>query len=128
MSIEKNKAFIKQYFETFNGKDKPAPLLKEFVTPSGETLIEHILAFESAFPRYHLTIEDMIAEGDKVVVRATFKGTHQGHLMNIPPTGKDVIQPLIVIYRISEGKIDKHWLVIDQLSIMQQLGAIPTKS
>jgi predicted ester cyclase len=125
MSEEKNKDFIRRYFETFDGKEKAAARLKEYMTESGEVLIEHILAFEAAFPHYQLAIEDMIAEGDKVVVRATFRGRHKGDLLYIPPTGKEVILPLIVIYCIADGKIDESWLVINQLDMMQQLGVIP---
>jgi len=67
----------------------------------------------------------MIAEGDKVVVRSTFRGTHKGDLMGIPPTGKQVTMPLILIYRIADDKIVEHWMQADALGLLQQLGVIP---
>ncbi|MBW2369938.1 MAG: ester cyclase, partial [Deltaproteobacteria bacterium] len=70
-------------------------------------------------------IDDMIAEGDQVAVRAVTKGTHKGDLLGLPPTGKEVIQPFHVVYRIANGKIIEHWMVINRLEVMQQLGVIP---
>ena len=91
-----------------------------------EGLKQTIAIFESAFPRYELIVEDMIAEGDKVVIRATFKGTHKRKLMEIAPTGKEVTEPAIIIYRIANGKIVENWISYNQLSLMQQLGVIPS--
>jgi predicted ester cyclase len=73
----------------------------------------------------HLTIEDMIAEGDRVVVRHTFSGTHQGDFMGLAPTGKYVTTTAIVISRISNGKGIETWINGDDLGRMQQLGVIP---
>ena len=67
----------------------------------------------------------MIAEGDKVVVRSTFRGTHKGDLMGIAPTGTQVTMPLILIYRIADDKIIEHWMQADALGLLQQLGVIP---
>jgi len=72
-----------------------------------------------------LIAEDMIAEGDKVVLRSTFRGTHKGDLMGIAPTGKQVTMPLILIYRIADDKIVEHWMQADALGLLQQLGVIP---
>jgi predicted ester cyclase len=69
--------------------------------------------------------DDVIAEGDKVAVRATFRGTHTGDFMGIAPTQRQVTQPLIIIYRVDGDKIVEHWLSIDMLSFMQQLGVVP---
>ena len=79
----------------------------------------------AAFPGYQLIVEDMIAEGDKVAVRGTVKATHAGDPMGIPPTDKQVKVPLSIIYRIAGSKIVEHWMVSDQLGLMQQLGVIP---
>jgi len=108
MSPEENKAFIRRYFEALSGKDKPATVVNRYV--SDEELKHHIALYEAAFPSYQLIAEDMIAEGDKVVVRSTFRGTHKGDLMGIPPTGKQVTMPLILIYRIADDKIVEHWM------------------
>ena len=68
----------------------------------------------------------MIAEGDKIVGRVTLTGTHQGELMGIPATGKKVSFSEIHIVRISNGKVVEHWEVADTMSMMQQLGVIPS--
>ena len=123
MSPEENKAFIRRYFEALSSKDKPAAVVNRYV--SDEELKHHIALYEAAFPSYQLIAEDMIAEGDKVVVRSTFRGTHKGDLMGIPPTGKQVTMPLILIYRIADDKIVEHWMQADALGLLQQLGVIP---
>ncbi len=81
--------------------------------------------FRGAFPDSHFTIEDMVAEGDKVVTRKTFHGTHEGEFMGIPPSGRSVSMGLIDIVRISEGRVVEHWSEGDSLGMMQQLGVIP---
>ena len=82
-------------------------------------------AFWTAFPDMHIVVEDMIAEGDKVVVRVTMRGTHQGEFMGIPPTGKQVSVTVIGIDRFKDGKFVESWFNEDDLGFMQQLGAIP---
>lgn len=81
-------------------------------------------AFISAFPDSRVTIEDMIAEGDRVVTKKTFNGTHTGELNGIPPTGNRVSIQYVDIMRVRNGQIIEHWLAMDQLNFMQQLGAI----
>jgi predicted ester cyclase len=94
---------------------------------SDEKLKQHIKLFESAFPRYKLIIEDMIAEGDKVAVRATFQGIHRGEFMGIQPTSKEVTISGMLIYRITNGKIVEFWMSFDNLGLMEQLGVVPKK-
>lgn len=74
-------------------------------------------------PRF--TLEDVIAEGDRVVVRWTNSGTHVGEFAGIPPTNKDFTITGIDIYRVENGKLAEHWDVVDQLSLLQQLGLLP---
>ena len=81
--------------------------------------------FKGAFPESYFSLEDMIAEGDKVVTRKTFHGTHEGEFMGIPPSGRTVNVSLIDVVRISEGRVVEHWSVGDNLGMMQQLGVIP---
>ncbi len=83
-------------------------------------------AFLSAFPDCHVTIDDMIAEGDRVATKKTFTGTHTAELNGIPPTGKQVSITYVDILRLRDGKIIEHWLSMDQMSFMQQLGVLPT--
>jgi steroid delta-isomerase-like uncharacterized protein len=78
-----------------------------------------------AFPDIHVTVEDVIAEGDKVVGRNTVTGTHQGEYMGLPPTGKSVTYNEIIILRFAGGRIAEIWGVVDVFSQMKQLGAIP---
>jgi len=72
------------------------------------------------------TIEDVIAEGDRVVVRWTGRGTHGGAFMGIPPTGKSFAIAGIDVIRFEDGRMAEHWHVVDQLALMQQLGLIPS--
>ena len=78
-----------------------------------------------AYPDLHITVEDLIAEGDKVVGRDSVTGTHQGEYMGLPPTGKSVTYNEIFIARFAGGRIAETWGVVDVLSQMQQLGVIP---
>jgi steroid delta-isomerase-like uncharacterized protein len=76
-------------------------------------------------PDLHITIEDLIAERDKVVSRNTVTGTHQGEYMGLPPTGKTVTYNEIFIVRLADGRVAETWGVVDVLSQLRQLGAIP---
>ena len=80
----------------------------------------------TAFPDLHFTIEDLIAEGGTVVVRFTTRGTHQGTLMGIPPTGKQVSGTGMFIDRIVNGKGVEQWFNSDILGLLQQLGVLPS--
>ena len=82
--------------------------------------------FRAAFPDWRSTVEDLIAVDDKVVERFTARGTHQAELMHIPPTGRAVALSGINIFRLRNGKIVERWGVLDQLGLMQQLGAAST--
>jgi predicted ester cyclase len=81
--------------------------------------------FYTAFPDMHYTVEDLIAEGDKVVCRWTVRATHQGEFMGVPATGKVVTWTGISITRFAGGKDVEDWESFDMLGLMQQLGAIP---
>src|SRR5262249_17529503 len=77
-----------------------------------------------AYPDLHITIEDLIAEGDKVVSRNTVTGTHQGEYMGIPPTGKSVTYNEVIITRWADRRIVEPWAVVDVLAQMRQLGVV----
>jgi predicted ester cyclase len=123
MSAEQIRDFMRRYLEAFSGKDKTPKLVEQWSTDEG--LKEHIALFEAAFPRYWLKAEDLVVEGDKVAVRASFGGTHQGDLMGIAPTGKEISGNGIFLYRIENEKVVEFWPAFDQLTVLQQLGAIP---
>ncbi len=125
MSANENKAFIRRYLDAINGHEKPAALLDQYIADSDQALRQHIAYSESAFPRYALVPDDMLAEDDKVVVRFTLRATHQGEFVGIPATGKQITAPGIIIYRIANGKIAEHWVQVDSAAMMQQLGGQP---
>jgi steroid delta-isomerase-like uncharacterized protein len=84
-----------------------------------------VTMFLSAFPDLHWTIEDAVAEGNKVVLRLTARGTHRGAFQGIPPTGKQVTVTGIIISRLADGKIAEEWANRDVLGLLQQLGVVP---
>ena len=92
------------------------------VPPTREGVKELMAMLRSAFPDLNATIEDVIAEGDKVVLRTRAHGTMQGELMGMPPSGKSATWDQIHILRFANGKEVEHWAVSDQLSLLQQLG------
>ncbi len=95
--------------------------------PSGlEGLKQFFAMMDSGFPDFSATVEDLFAEGDRVAVRFTFHGTHQGEFIGIPPTGERVTMQGIDILRIVENRVVELWGQEDMLGMMQQLGAIPT--
>jgi steroid delta-isomerase-like uncharacterized protein len=138
MSTEDLKALRRRFYEeVFNKKNTAA--IDEFIdphsvdhaappgTPGGlEGAKQTITMYLTAFPDLHFTVEDMIAEGDKVVARLTVHGTHQGAFMGIPPTGKHTTVTAIEIIRFADGKSVEHWAEIDFMSLLQQLGVIPS--
>jgi steroid delta-isomerase-like uncharacterized protein len=72
-----------------------------------------------------MTVEDMIAEGDRVAVRMTSHGRHVGEFMKMPASGKEYTIPEIHVFRIGDGQVVEHWLVADMLGMLTQLGALP---
>lgn len=78
-----------------------------------------------AFPDFHAEVEDLIAEGDRVVSRATVRGTHKDELMGIAPSGKQVTVTVICITRFADNRIIEDWELVDMFGMLQQLGAIP---
>jgi steroid delta-isomerase-like uncharacterized protein len=78
-----------------------------------------------AFPDLRTSVDDVIAEGDKVVAHGTLRGTHQGAFLGVPPTGKPMTLSWIDVYRVVDGKVVEVWHVEDFYGMLQQLGAIP---
>ena len=138
MSTEENKALIRRWFEQIDTGE--IGVVEQFIAadyvdhnpppfpnlpPGREGAKEAFRLALIAFSDFHHTIEDMVAEGDKVVSRVSAYGTHSGEFLGIPPTGKQVTMGGITIHRIADGKIVEHWAHIDALGLLQQLGAIP---
>jgi steroid delta-isomerase-like uncharacterized protein len=137
MSTEENKALIRRFYEeVFNNRNLAAldafyaPDHIDHTLPPGlpigpEGTKQAIAIMLEGFPDLRITIEDMIAEGDKVVIRFTTHGTQQGTLGGIPPTSKQVAVSTIEITRIAGGKIVEDWGLDDRLGMLQQLGLVP---
>ena len=136
---EENKALIQRFVEeAFNNGNVDVAdevyasifIAHDPTIPEGQGSPEQVKQFVStylsAFPDGHTTVEDMISDGEKVAYRWTFRGTHQGELMGIPPTGKQVTITGITINRLSGGKVEEQWNSFDQLGMLQQLGVAPT--
>jgi steroid delta-isomerase-like uncharacterized protein len=85
-------------------------------------------AYLAAVPDMHATVEELVAEGDKVAVRWTVQGTHQGELLGIPATGRHAVFRGISIYRLAGGKIVEQWEQWDRLDLLRQLGALPASA
>ncbi len=83
-------------------------------------------AMRAGMPDLHVEIHDMLADGDKVVTRKTFHGTHLGELMGAPPTGNAVHVDVIDILRIENGRLREHWNVVDMIPMLQALGLMPS--
>lgn len=124
MSNEENKEFIRRYLDAINGKPKPESVCRLFIAE--QELINHIQAAEASFPLYRIDVEEMVAEGDLVSVRGKIRGTNQGPFMGNPPTGKAVDFAIFITYKVQDGKIVDHWMLTDNMAMMQQIGAIPT--
>ena len=91
----------------------------------GQFIKDRAAAARAGFPDFHITIEDMLTDGDKVIVRQTHTGTHQGEFAGIAPTGKLIETTEISILRIADGKIREVWVNVDQLTMLRQIGALP---
>lgn len=86
---------------------------------------ERAREIREAFPDFHIEIEDMLTDGDKVVVRQTHSGTHRGTFAGVEPTGRRVETTEISILRLADGKIREVWVNLDQLTMLRQIGALP---
>jgi steroid delta-isomerase-like uncharacterized protein len=138
MSTEQNKALVRRMVDELFNKGNIS-LVDELFAPDfvereelppglprdreGVKLLTSML--RSAFPDFKAVIEDTLAEGDKVVVRHTWSGTHKGEWMGMPPTGKSISIGVIDIVRVADGKFVEHWGQMDSMGMMVQLGAVP---
>lgn len=136
MSIADNKAIGRQFFESFDRRDfdgiarllAPGEVAHLPGAPGPLPWAAHqqfAAAFVTAFPDSYHVIDDQVADGDNVVTRVTFKGTHTGPLMGIPPTGRAIAMQGISWFRIANGQIGEEWTEFDRLGLMIQLGVAP---
>jgi steroid delta-isomerase-like uncharacterized protein len=137
---ERNKAISRHFCDAMNTHDAEimSRTIDELVDPdalirtplpmgvTGPRALKEVFArLHRAYPDLHVTVEDLIAEGDRVVSRNSVTGTHRGEYMGIQPTGKSVSYNEMFLLRFRNGRIAETWAVVDVLSQMRQLGAIP---
>jgi steroid delta-isomerase-like uncharacterized protein len=136
MAVEHNKAVVQRYFDGW-ANHADTRVADELIAPDlilrNPPTITHGLddykqgmtSFHAAFPDLHFTVEDQIAEKDRVVVRWSLRGTHLGELQGQPATGKSIIVTGTSTFRIADGKIREIWVNMDRLAMMTQLGWLP---
>lgn len=139
MSAEENKTTQRRFFEEVINQKRLVVIDEIYAAsfvghsmapglpPDREGVKVFVSAFHAAFPDGHISIDQMIAEGDFVAVRTTFRGTHTGELMGIPPTNRHVVVPGLDMIRYINGKMAEQWGGPDQMSLMQQLGIVPSR-
>lgn len=130
MSLEENKMVVRRWIDAYNRRNLD---FDEFIAPDyfdhtnqvdAEGLRQLFNMGLKAFPDWHETIENIIAEGDMVWVLLTYRGTHRGEFMGLPPTGNEIATKAVDIYRIVNGKLAEYWNVTDNLHLFNALGAI----
>ncbi len=137
MSIEENKAIVRRFFEEGPSTGDLAAVDKLLSqnfslhtplpsAPGIRGMNDIITACRAAFEHLNVTVEDMVAEGDKVAARFIARGVHKGSFMNLPPTGKPITMTGIEIFRIEDGKIAELWGEANLLGLMVQLGIVPS--
>jgi len=135
MSAEENMQIVRRIYEEVFDKHNLAVLDELYATDfvyhspgnpdlNREGLKQGLSAYVAAFPDVGMTIEDIFAAGDRVAVRFTARGTHQGEYMGVPPTGKQVTITSILIHRLAGGKMVEDWEWEDQLGVLRQLGLV----
>ena len=137
MSAEQNKSIVRRWIEEGWNKHNPAVIDEVYVPSfvqhepepqtviSSEALKQYVGAYLTAFPDLQLSIEDLIAEGDKVVWRFNSTGHQNGPFLGMPPSGRTGNITGIVIFRLENSRIAEAWLNIDVLGLLQQTGVIP---
>ena len=142
MSAEENKAVVLRFYEgLWNGRD--LDVADEIIahdcvthqlhsgaapaaTPRGpEDVKRHVGEWLAGFPDLRFTVEQLVAEGDRVASQSVMRGTHAGAWMGVAPTGKEVSVRLSVVQRIAAGKIVEDWVLVEALGLFQQLGLVP---
>ncbi len=138
MSAEENKAVVRRYIEeAFNQGN--LDVVDEVIATDGvhhanvwdeplrgpDERRQAVARWRNAFPDLRMTLDELIAEGEKVSYRWTARGTHQGEFLGIAPTGKQMTTTGIVIERLTNGKFTEGWTSSDTLGLMRQLGGIP---
>lgn len=140
MSVEENKVLVRRLIEEDLNLTNPSAadeiIADDFFDHTNPPGMQHgleghkqiVALFSRAFPDVKWTINDMIAEGDKVAIRVRLDATHQGDFFGIPPTGNRVSVEGMHVLRCANGKIAEHWGTNDDLGLMRQLGVVPANA
>ena len=132
MSEEQNKAVVRRFFEEVWNQGKE-DVIDEIFAPTvvfngqsitREALKRGLAGRRTAFSDIHVTVEDQVAEGEKVSTRRTWRATHRGPYRGVAATGKRVTWTQISVVRFSQGRIVEDWAVADEVGILQQIGAL----
>jgi steroid delta-isomerase-like uncharacterized protein len=135
-SVDDLKSLMRRFVEEFQSEGEEAvadellaDTFRNHTTPPGmspdkQGVKAYFAAFRSAVPDLRAQVHDMLVDGDKVVTRKTFHGTHTGEFMGLPATGNAISVDVIDIVRVRDGRFVEHWNVLDTLALMQQLGGV----
>lgn len=115
------KQFILDFFEDSKNNPKTEELIDKYVSDKDPELKGHILVFEAGIPGYYFVYEDIISEGNKVMVRGWIAGTHNGYLFGHEATGNPIKIGFIGLYEIENQKIVMHWTQADSVALMEQI-------
>jgi len=137
MSVDQNKALIRRLYDEALDKGNLA-VVDEIIAPDyvrrgfapgappgPESTKQVFTMMRTAFPDLRTTVEPVVGEGDMVAVQLTHRGTHKGEFRGIAPTGKQAAWTTIGIYRFAGNKLKEAWIQMDELGMLQQLGAVP---
>ena len=132
--VDENRAVVRRWIETFNNPYTPQTevdvLAPGYIAHAPglpgpldlEAWSQFTASFVEAFPDLRLTVEDIFSGGDRVAARVAFRGTHRGEFQGLPPTGKEVAFSSMEFNRVVDGKVEEHWVEINLLGLVQQLG------
>jgi steroid delta-isomerase-like uncharacterized protein len=136
VSADANAAAVRRWIDAYNDRDtavEAAARTPDFVAHvpgapgplNGDAWVGFTSSFAAAFPDLHLTVDEVVATGDRTAARITYRGTHRGAFQGIPATGRPVAFTAIEFNRMVGGKVAEHWVELDLFGLLQQLGAIP---
>lgn len=118
-TTKSNKELIVRLVNELNGIKKDRQHIEQFV--ADEALVQHFLFFDSLLPGNELLIDELTAEGNRVILRTRMRGQHEGLLNDIKPTHRHIEYPIVFGFEIERKKIIHHWLVADQAKLLEQL-------
>jgi steroid delta-isomerase-like uncharacterized protein len=137
VSVERNKALCRRWIEVFNQRDNAAeaavrtpdyvayaPASLEPAPLDSDAWTQFLTGFVEGFPDLYLTVEDIAGDGDLVAQRIHFEGTHSGEFQGLPATGKKVSFDGLELNRLVDGKVAEHWVQLDALTLLQQIGLV----